>query len=61
MKQRQTHFDGEVSKIRRITKKQTQAQQAAELGVSQRAISVWELGQRRPSDEMARKLLGEDE
>ena len=35
----------------------TQAQLAQELGVSQRAVAAYELGERRPSTEVAKRLM----
>ena len=43
-------------KMMRNKKGITQAELAQELGVSQRAVAAYELGERRPSPEIANKL-----
>lgn len=44
-------------KMMRKRKGITQAELAQELGVSQRAVAAYELGERRPSPEVAKKMM----
>ena len=41
----------------RKNKKLTQAELAQELGISQRAVAAYELGERRPSPETVNRLI----